>query len=59
MHVNRNYFAFRRLKNFACVEVHPQSKKLQVYVKVNPDEVHLKKGFTQDVRGLGHFVPVI
>lgn len=36
------------------MEVHPQTKKLQVYVKVNPDEVKLKQGFTQDMRNLGH-----
>ncbi|MDP5184524.1 DUF5655 domain-containing protein [Blastococcus sp. BMG 814] len=53
--INRNYFAFRRLKNFARVEVHPQTKKLLVYVKVNPDEVALEEGFTRDVRELGHF----
>lgn len=53
--VNKNYFAFRRLKNFACVEVHPQTKKLLVYVKVNPDETTLEKDFTRDVRKLGHF----
>src|SRR5688572_17004653 len=40
--INQNYYAFRRLKNFACVEVHPQSGELLVYVKVNPDEVTLE-----------------
>ena len=30
------YVAFRRLKNFACVEVHPQSGQILVYVKVDP-----------------------
>jgi len=49
------YFAFRRIKNFACVEVHPQAKKLVVFVKVNPDSVELEPGFTRDVRKIGHF----
>lgn len=49
------YYAFRRLKNFASVEVHPQSRKLLVFVKVNPDEVVLEPGFTRDVRSIGHF----
>ncbi|MBB3082305.1 DUF5655 domain-containing protein [Geodermatophilus sabuli] len=53
--VNKNYYAFRRLKNFACVEVHPQSGKLLVYVKVNPDEVTLEEKFFRDVRSIGHF----
>jgi predicted transport protein len=49
------YFAFRRLKNFACVEVHPQTKNLLVYLKVSPDTVDLVEGFSRDVRSIGHF----
>jgi predicted transport protein len=49
------YIAFKRLKNFACVEVHPQSGHLLVYVKVHPASVHLEEGFTRDVRAIGHF----
>lgn len=49
------YFAFRRIKNFACVEVRPQTGKVLVYLKVNPDEVELEEGFTRDVRKIGHF----
>jgi|SRR5690625_180581 len=49
------YFAYKRIKNFACVEVYTQSNKLQVYVKLNPDEVQLEEGFTRDVRNIGHF----
>jgi predicted transport protein len=47
--------AYRRIKNFACVEVHPQSGELLVYLKVNPDEVGLEDGFLRDVRKIGHF----
>ncbi len=47
------YFAFRRIKNFACVEV--SSRKAVVYVKVDPDEVDLIPGFTRDVRKVGHY----
>lgn len=53
--VTQLYIAFRRIKNFACVEVHPQSKKLLVYLKVDPDSVLLEPGFTRDVRKIGHF----
>ncbi len=53
--VTQLYIAFRRIKNFACVEVHPQSKKLVVYLKVDPDTVPLEGGFTRDVRNIGHF----
>jgi len=51
----KNYFAFKRIKNFACVEIHPQSHKLLVYLKLNPDKIELEKGFSRDVRKIGHF----
>ncbi|MFZ5749303.1 MAG: DUF5655 domain-containing protein [Pseudomonadota bacterium] len=50
-----NYIAFRRLKNFACVEVKPQARHVKVFVKVDPDSIVLESGFTRDVRGIGHF----
>lgn len=53
--VLKYYFAFRRLKNFACVEVHPQSKTLLVYLKVDPSTVDLEDGFSRDVSDIGHF----
>jgi predicted transport protein len=49
------YFAYRRLKNFACVEVHPQTQTLLVYLKVDPDTLQLEEGFSRDVRSIGHF----
>ncbi len=53
--VNKNYFAYRRIKNFACVEVHPQTDQLLVYLKVDPDTIALEPGFSRDVRKIGHF----
>ncbi|MBZ0284468.1 MAG: DUF5655 domain-containing protein [Anaerolineae bacterium] len=49
------YFAYKRIKNFACVEVHPQAQHLLVFVKINPDDIQLEEGFTRDVRTIGHF----
>lgn len=49
------YIAFRRLKNFACVELRNQIGKLLVYVRIDPDTVTIEPGFTRDVRGIGHF----
>jgi predicted transport protein len=53
--VTTRYFAYKRFKNFACVEVHPQDHQLLVFVKVNPDTVELVEGFMRDVRQIGHF----
>ncbi|MET4135379.1 DUF5655 domain-containing protein [Pseudarthrobacter sp. PvP090] len=49
------YFAFRRLKNFACVEVHPTSRNLLVYLKLDPASVKLVEGFSRDVKKIGHY----
>ncbi|HLW00882.1 MAG TPA: DUF5655 domain-containing protein [Ktedonobacterales bacterium] len=51
----KDYFAFTRIKNFACVEVHPQAKRMLVYIKVDPTSITLEPGFTRDVRNIGHF----
>ncbi|MFC3480834.1 DUF5655 domain-containing protein [Kocuria carniphila] len=51
----QDYFAFRRMKNFACVEVHSVSNNLLIYLKVNPDDIDLVPGFMRDVRNIGHF----
>ncbi|MEU6608354.1 DUF5655 domain-containing protein [Streptomyces shenzhenensis] len=49
----KQYTAFQRLRNFACV-CPPQRSKLLVYLKVDPEHVGLVPGFTRDVSGLGH-----
>jgi predicted transport protein len=48
------YFAFKRLKNFACVELRAKIKILLLYIKVDPAGVSLEEGFTRDVREIGH-----
>jgi predicted transport protein len=53
--VLKYYFAFRRIKNFACVEVHPQTKRILLFVKVDPLSINLEKGFTRDVHNVGHY----
>lgn len=49
------YVAYRRLKNFAAVEVHPRAGFHVVFVKVDPSEVQLESGFTRDVSNIGHW----
>lgn len=49
------YIAFKRIKNFACVEFRPTTNKILLFVKVDPKSVTLEPGFTRDVSNLGHF----
>ena len=49
------YYAFKRIKNFVCLELYPSAKTVAAYVRVNPDTVSLEAGFTRDVRKIGHF----
>lgn len=34
MKILKHYIAFKRIKNFACVEIHPQTGKILLYLKV-------------------------
>lgn len=49
------YFAFKRIKNFACVEIHNKEQLVRVFLKVDPTKIRLEKGFTRDVSSIGHF----
>lgn len=48
------YYAFKRIKNFASVEIHPQTNTVVVFVKLNVSEFKFEKGFTRDVSKIGH-----
>lgn len=48
------YRAFKRLKNFACIEVHPQNKLIRIYLNINPKAVELEEAFSRDVTNIGH-----
>jgi len=45
------YIAFKRLKNFVCIDV--RRDKLLLYLKLNPDTVQFEPGFSRDVRNSG------
>lgn len=53
--LRKNYYAYRRIKNFACVEIHPQTRKLLVYLKTDLRSIILEPGFTRDMTKIGHF----
>ncbi|MBN8208906.1 DUF91 domain-containing protein [Bacillus sp. NTK071] len=49
------YIAFKRIKNFVCVEVHPQNGKIVLFLKIDPDTITLEDQFSRDVRNIGHY----
>ena len=49
------YVVFRRMQNFACVEIHLNEKKMVVFVKVDPKSVTLENGFTRNMSNIGHY----
>tara|TARA_R110000824_G_scaffold143299_8_gene310907 strand:+ start:51 stop:449 length:399 start_codon:yes stop_codon:yes gene_type:complete len=51
----RFYLAYRRIKNYACVEVRPTLNQLKIFLKIDPDSVELVDGFSRGVRKIGHF----
>lgn len=51
----KQYIAFKRIKNFVCVEVYPQAKVVTCFLKVDPVTVTLEDGFTRDMRKVGHY----
>jgi predicted transport protein len=55
----RFYIAFKRIKNFACVEFRPTTGRINLFVKVDPASITLEPGFTRDVSNVGHFGTVI
>ena len=49
------YIAFKRIKNFACIEFRLTTSRIYVFVKVDPASVKLEPGFTRDVSKIGHY----
>lgn len=48
------YTAFKRIKNFACLQIYPQSRNVTVYLRLDPAAVVLEKGFSRDMTNVGH-----
>lgn len=49
------YTAFKRLKNFVCMEIYPQARTVTLFLKIDPGTVEIEDGYTRDVRNVGHF----
>lgn len=48
------YIAYKRLKNFATVQLQTGKNSLLMWLPLNPDDVAMEDGFSRDVRGVGH-----
>jgi predicted transport protein len=55
IHPQKHYIAFRRNRNFACVQIYNQTKVIRVYLNVDPDAVKPADLPVRDVRQIGHF----
>lgn len=55
--ITKFYFAYKRIKNFACLEIKRNvgSGVIRLYLKVDPTTVDLGDGMLRDVREVGHF----
>ncbi|WP_322924266.1 DUF5655 domain-containing protein [Paenibacillus campi] len=52
--VLKHYVAFKRIKNFACLEIFHHKDEIHMFLKVDPDTIQLETGFTRNVRHIGH-----
>ncbi|MCL5028599.1 MAG: DUF5655 domain-containing protein [Bacteroidetes bacterium] len=48
------YYAFRKIKNFASIEIHPQNDWIIIFINLDLDTFKPEKGFTRDVGKIGH-----
>ncbi|WP_112965076.1 DUF5655 domain-containing protein [Agrobacterium tumefaciens] len=49
------YTAFKRIKNFVCMEIYPTTKNVHLFLKLDPADVELQPGFVEDFTNTGHF----
>lgn len=49
------YVAFKRIKNFVCMELYPSTGTVLAFLKLDPATVPLETGFTRDMTRIGHF----
>ena len=47
------YVAFKRMRNFACVEL--RQNRILIYANLDPKTIDMQGGFTRDMSNTGHF----
>lgn len=51
----KRYVAFKRIRNFACVELRNQKNAILVFLQLDAAVVELSDGFARDVSDIGHY----
>ena len=51
------YIAYKRLKNFATVQLQTGKNSLLIWLPLDPTSIKLEDGFSRDVRDIGHHGP--
>lgn len=49
------YGAFKRIKNFVCVEAFPRKNAIVIFVKVDASKINFEEGFIRDMANIGHY----
>lgn len=49
------YLAFKKIKNFICLDVYPTAGVITLWLKIDPSKEEKIEGFTRDVTNIGHF----
>ncbi len=49
------YYAYKRIRNFACLELKTQSSELLIYLKQDYDDLDTPPSFARDVSDIGHY----
>lgn len=50
----KQYTAFKRIKNFTCLQIYPQARSIAAYLRLDPSTVELEENFSRDVTNIGH-----
>ena len=50
----KSYVAFRKIYNFACIEIYNREKIVLMRLSIDPKTVEIENGFTRDVTNIGH-----
>lgn len=50
--IRKNYIVYKKINNIVCII--PKNKNILLYLNLNPDEVEMIEGLTENVKGIGH-----